>query len=70
MKLPVLSRRQTVAGDTHHLWNNHGIWWFHGTFHQPDGTKKRCRCNLRTRDLAEARAKRDRIIARFSPVAA
>jgi hypothetical protein len=67
---PVLSRRQKTDGPNHHLWNNHGTWWFHGTFHQPNGTKERLRVNLRTRDLAKARSKRDRISNQFSCAAA
>lgn len=66
----VISRRQAATHDNHHLWNNHGSWWFHATFHAANGTKERIRRNLHTRDLAEARAKRDRLIARFSPVTA
>jgi hypothetical protein len=60
---PVLSRRQKPAGANHHLWNNHGTWWFHGTFHLPDYTARRIRRSLATRDLRQARALRDRILA-------
>jgi len=65
-----LSSRQKTYGPNHHLWNNHGTWWFHGTFHKPEGTKERVRLNLRTRDLAEARLKRDRIANQFGLIAA
>jgi hypothetical protein len=58
-----ISRRQKTAGPDHHLWNNHGSWWFHGTFHLPDGTAERVRVNLRTADLARARLRRDDILA-------
>ena len=58
-----LSTRQKTAGENHHLWDNHGRWWFHGTEHRPDGTATRIRVNLRTRDLAEARRKRDRVLS-------
>jgi hypothetical protein len=58
----IISRRQKIAGPNHHLWNNHGSWWFHGTEHRPDGTAIRIRRNLRTRDLAKARIIRDRIL--------
>lgn len=60
---PVISRRQTAAGPLHHLWNNHGHWWFHGTFHLPDGTATRVRANLKTRDLCTARRRRDTLMA-------
>ena len=57
-----LSTRQRFAGADHHLWDNHGTWWFHGTFHLPDGTAQRVRTNLRTNCITEARRKRDAII--------
>jgi hypothetical protein len=58
---PTLSRRQKTAGANHHLWNNHGTWWFHGTVHLPDGTAERVRVNLKTDDLPVARRRRDSI---------
>ena len=58
-----VSRRQKTRGDDHHLWNNHGHWWFHGTFHLPDGTAQRARVNLRTKDPEQARHRRDAILA-------
>ena len=63
---PTLSRRQKASRQNHHLWNNHGSWWFHGTFHLGDGTRARPRVNLKTRCLTEARRKRDQLITRFS----
>lgn len=59
---PVLSRRQKIAGINHHLWNNHGIWWFHGTVHLPNGTAERVRLSLRTRHIENARSRRDQIL--------
>ena len=59
-----ISRRQKTRGPNHHLWNNHGTWWFHGTVHLPDGTARRVRVNLRTRDLPSACRLRDRILAK------
>ena len=51
---PVISRRQKTAGPLHHLWNNHGTWWFHCTFHLPDGLIKKNKslgqCKLRSRN--------------------
>jgi hypothetical protein len=58
-----ISRRQKTTGANHHLWNNHGSWWFHGTFHLPDGTAQRVRVNLKTTDLDQARRRRDAILA-------
>jgi len=60
---PTLSRRQKTAGANHHLWDNHGTWWFHGTFHLPNGTAERVRVNLKTDDLSNARLRRDSILA-------
>jgi hypothetical protein len=60
---PIVSRRQKSTNPLHHLWNNHGSWWFHATYHLPDGTAQRARVNLKTKDLDRARAKRDRILA-------
>ena len=62
----IISRRQKTDGPNHHLWNNHGTWWFHGTLHKPDGTAERLRANLKTRDESQAKRKRDVILSRFS----
>lgn len=43
----------------HHLWNNNGTWWLHYTLHLADYTKRRVRESLGTRDLGEARRRRD-----------
>jgi hypothetical protein len=43
----------------HHLWNNHGTWWIHYTVHQTDYTKRRVRVSLETRNLREARERRN-----------
>ena len=64
---PVISSRQKVAGSDHHLWSNHGTWWFHCTEHRLDGTARRIRLSLRTRDLARARLLRDAIISKYAP---
>ena len=64
---PILSRRQKTTGPNHHLWNNHGTWWFHGTEHRPDGTAVRIRVNLRTSELTVALRKRDKILSTYAP---
>ena len=64
--IPILSRRQKTDGPNHHLWNNHGTWWFHGTIHKHDGTAERVRVSLATRNEEQARRKRDIIISRFT----
>ncbi|HRQ88233.1 MAG TPA: hypothetical protein PLA50_05510 [Bacteroidia bacterium] len=50
----------------HHLWNNRGTWWCHFTLHRPDYTAERVRVSLRTRDLAEARCRRDALLGQFA----
>lgn len=66
MNATYLTTRQHCPNPLHHLWNNHGTWWFHGTFHLPDGTRVRHRANLKTRCEHEARRKRDHLIERLS----
>jgi hypothetical protein len=63
---PTISRRQKTVGPDHHLWNNHGHWWFHGTVHLPDGTGVRKRVNLKTHCESTACQKRDHLIQRLS----
>jgi len=67
---PVLSSRQRSSGPGHHLWNNRGGWWFHGTEHRPDGTARRIRVNLRTKEVSKARELRDGILAKYGAVRA
>jgi hypothetical protein len=52
-----------ITGENNHLWNDNGTRWFHGTRIFTNGTTKRERISLRTRDLADAQRKRDRILA-------
>lgn len=50
----------------HHLWNNRGTWWCHFTLHRPDYTAERVRVSLRTRDVLEARRRRDQLLSVLS----
>ena len=59
MTTPTPSLRVSPDNHNHHLWNNHGTWWLHYTLHLTDYTARRIRRSLRTRDLDEARNKRD-----------
>ena len=61
-----LSLRST-GGENHHIWNNNGTWWVHYTIHLPDYTARRVRRSLRTRDVAEARVRRDELLRGFPP---
>ena len=58
-----LSIRVDARNPDHHIWNNNGTWWFHCTFHTGN-RKRRCRTSLKTRDVVEARRRRDVLIAR------
>lgn len=62
--LPIASLRFR-GGENHHIWNNNGTWWVHYTVHLPDYTARRVRQSLRTKDVAEARARRDELLRRF-----
>jgi hypothetical protein len=61
-----LSVRTDLRNPDHHLWNNNGTWWCHYTIHRPDHTKQRIRRSLGTRDLREARGRRDVILRSLS----
>lgn len=56
------SLRARYNNPNHHLYRNNGSWWIHFTVHLPDYTKRRIRFSLKTRNLVEARARRDEIL--------
>ena len=58
-----LAVRVDQENPNHHLWNNRGTWWCHFTLHRPDYTAERIRVSLKTRDLDEARGRRDELLA-------
>jgi hypothetical protein len=57
-----LAFRLNPANPDHHLWNNNGTWWCHYMVHRTPFTKQRIRASLRTRDLIEARLRRDQLL--------
>ncbi len=57
-----LSVRLNPANPDHHLWNNNGTWWVHYTIHPTAFTKERVRLSLATRDVEEARRRRDALL--------
>ena len=59
---PTKSVRSTGTPTGHHLYRNNGSWWIHYTRYLPDYTVRRVRHSLRTRDLGEARLRRDQLI--------
>jgi hypothetical protein len=51
-----------TSNPDHNLWNNNGTWWCRYTIHKPDYTKERIARSLHTRDLNEARRRRDQLM--------
>jgi len=58
-----LSIRIDAKNPDHHLWNNHGTWWIHYTLHVAGTRVRRVRQSLDTSDRAEARRRRDALLA-------
>ncbi|MEO1991742.1 MAG: hypothetical protein ABGW78_07410 [Pirellulales bacterium] len=58
------SLRIDSANQTHHLWNNNGVWWVHFTLHF-DNRKRRVRRSLQTRSLSEAIERRDALLMKI-----
>jgi hypothetical protein len=61
--LPQLSLRVNPENPNHHLWDNNGTWFIHYVVHPTPYTKERVRRSLQTKSLAEARARRDALLA-------
>jgi hypothetical protein len=49
----------------HHLYNNNGVWWLHYTSYPTATTAKRIRRSLKTRDIENARERRDAFLAQL-----
>lgn len=64
---PSLSIRVDGGNPDHHLFKNRGTWWIHYTEHRGN-KKERKRQSLRTRDVIEARSRRDALFARMRAV--
>jgi len=59
-----LARRCTGKyGVNHHIYNNNGMYWIYYHAHYSDRTGDRVRRSLKTKDVAEARLRRDAILA-------
>ena len=54
-----LAVRLNPANPDHHLWNNNGTRFVYYTIHPTAFTKERVRLSLATRDVEEARRRRD-----------
>jgi hypothetical protein len=73
MNAPALfpvARRSKSKHPNHNLWNNHGTWFIHYTVYPTPYTKERVRRSLQTKDLDEARRRRDQWLAMQSLPAA
>ena len=60
-----LASKPRAAHPNHHLVNNNGTWWCQLTVHHGPFSK-RLRFSLETRDLEQARRRRDNLFARLS----
>ena len=57
-----LALRIDESNLNHHLWNNNGTWWIHYTIYPTPVTVERIRNSLKTKNLPEARNRRDKIL--------
>ena len=57
-----LAIRLNPENRDHHLWNNNGTWFVHYTIHPTLFTKQRIRASLGTKNVAEARLRRDQLL--------
>jgi hypothetical protein len=63
--------RASETNPNHHLWKNGRLWWLAVTLLHDGWRQERVRQSLGTDDVAEARRRRDLVLARFArPVGA
>jgi len=55
--------RRCRRNPNHHLWNNNGTWFLHYTVYPTPFAAERKRVSLGTKDLREARSRRDAFFA-------
>lgn len=67
VRVPVSVARNDANPD-HHLWRNGRLWWIAFTIHRGH-LQERVRHSLGTADLAEARWRRDEVLARYAEAA-
>jgi hypothetical protein len=58
--------RAAETNPNHHLWKNGRLWWLAVTLLHDGWRQERIRQSLGTDDLAEARRRRDLVLARFA----
>ncbi len=63
----IFALRSNPANPDHHLWNNNGTWFVHYTVHPTRFTKQRIRASLRTKNLTQARLRRDQLLSDCNP---
>ena len=56
---------QGLSNPNHHIWLNNGVWFCHLTVHKKDYTKSRIRISLGTKNVEQARERRD-LLFRFA----
>ncbi len=64
MKNQILSVRVNAENPNHNLWLNNGTWCVAYTVRLPDGTPKRIRRSVGTKDVRVARHRRDAVFRR------
>ena len=52
-----------MANPDHHIWNNNGTYFIHVTLIWEGRRKLRLRKSLKTKNVSEARRRRDRILS-------
>lgn len=62
----ILAIRTSPGNPNHHLWNNNGTWYIHYTVYPDAYTAQRIRRSLNTRQLEEARARRDQLLETYT----
>lgn len=60
-----LALRIDESNLNHHLWNNNGTWWIHYTIYPTPVTVERIRHSLKTKNLQEARIRRDDVLEKL-----
>ena len=60
-----LALRIDESNLNHHLWNNNGTWWIHYTIYPTPVTVERIRSSLKTKNLREARIRRDEVLEKL-----
>ena len=59
---PVLSMRTDTTNPNHHIWRNNGTWYAAYTVLTSPLTAERVRTSLKTKDVAVARQRRDKLL--------